>query len=80
MLRQKRNQHAPLIKQILLIEQQKQREKKLEEHAAVGKDYKKDIAQREAELDEVEKQLVKEALRLPNKTHPDSPVGGENEN
>lgn len=31
-------------------------------------------------MDEIEHELVIEALKLPNKTHVDSPVGGEDEN
>jgi seryl-tRNA synthetase len=31
-------------------------------------------------MEEIESQLVQEALRLPNKTHVDTPIGGEDKN
>ena len=46
----------------------------------MGKSYKKQVHDREKTIDEVETQLVQEALKLPNKTHLDSPVGGEDRN
>lgn len=41
---------------------------------------KKDLAKREKEIDELENLLVQEALKLPNKTHYDSPIGDESKN
>ena len=41
---------------------------------------KKSIQKSEKELADIESQLVQEALKLPNKTHPDSPVGDEKVN
>lgn len=49
----------------------------MEQHTKVGKSYKKQVQDRENLIDELEAQLVQEALKLPNKTHIDSPVGGE---
>jgi seryl-tRNA synthetase len=79
-LRQKRNAHAALTKQIVLIDEDHKREKKLKEHSKVGKDYKLQTQDREKLLTDVEHELVKEALKLPNRTHLDSPVGGEENN
>lgn len=42
-----------------------------------GKKLKEDVAKAEAELAEVERDLEREALRIPNMAHPDAPVGKE---
>ena len=57
-----------------------EREKLMDQHTKVGKDYKRQVQDREFQLDEVEHQLVQEALKLPNRTHVDSPVGDESKN
>ncbi len=49
-----------------------------ERHRKTGKDIKKHSAAAEEELAAVEAKLMEEALRLPNDTHPDAPVGEEN--
>ena len=41
---------------------------------------KKDVQAQEKQIDELEEQLVIEALKLPNKTHPDTPIGDETRN
>lgn len=41
---------------------------------------KKDIQAREKLIDDLEGELVSEAMKLPNKTHPDTPIGGEHKN
>ena len=41
---------------------------------------KKDLSKREKLIEEIENQLVLEALKLPNKTHFDSPIGDESKN
>jgi seryl-tRNA synthetase len=46
----------------------------------VSKDIKKhydDISKFQIELSNIEKNLMNEALRVPNITHPDSPIGSE---
>ena len=78
--RQARNKHAALVKQVLTIEDDVKREEKMKDHQKIGKCMKKDIQAREKKLIELESQLVAEALKLPNKTHWDSPVGGEDKN
>ena len=60
------------------MEDDVKREKKMEEHHRVGKCMSKDIKTKEKHIDELEEKLVIEALKLPNKTHPDVPIGGEN--
>jgi len=40
-LRQKRNQHAQLAKQIVQMSNDLEREKMMEQHSKVGKDYKR---------------------------------------
>ena len=64
----------------MTLEDDDKRESLMEQHTKVGKSYKKQVHDRENQIDEIEAQLVQEALKLPNKTHYDSPVGGENEN
>ena len=76
----KRNQHNTLIKQVVTIEDDVKRLKKLEEHNSVAKCMKNDIQEREKKLSSLETDLVSEALKLPNKTHLDSPIGGEDSN
>ena len=49
-----------------------------ERHRKLGKDYKKHITQAQSELDKIESELMAEALKLPNFTHPDAPVGDKN--
>lgn len=50
------------------------------QHGKVGKCIKKEIQEREKVIDQLEAELVGEAMRLPNRTHPDSPIGGEDKN
>ena len=52
----------------------------MKQHGKTGKTYKKQVQEREKLIEEIETKLVEEALRLPNKTHVDSPVGGEDRN
>ena len=78
--RKKRNQHAGLTKQILTMEDDVKREKKMEEHVRVGKCIKKSIQAQEHRLDEVEHELVRAILSLPNKIDVASPIGDEDSN
>ncbi len=57
-LRKKRNQHATLAKQLVLLENDYEREKMMDQHAKVGKDYKKQVQEREHEIEEIEHTLV----------------------
>ena len=52
----------------------------MSQHGKVGKCMKKDVQSREKVIDDMEAQLVAEAMKMPNRTHPDSPIGGENNN
>jgi seryl-tRNA synthetase len=79
-LRKKRNEHAAALKNVLLIEDEGKKEKLVEQHHKVGKSFKNDLQQREKDLEDLEAQLIAEAMKLPNKTHPDSPVGSEANN
>ena len=79
-LRKKRNEHAAAIKNVLHIEDEQHREKLLEAHHKVGKSFKTDLQQREKDFEDLEYKLITEAMKLPNKTHPDSPVGSEANN
>ena len=65
---------------VVLIEDDVKREKKLTEHKRVAKCMKTEIQTRENKIGEIETELVREALKLPNKTHVDSPVGDESKN
>mmetsp|Transcript_19636 Transcript_19636/g.30288 ORF Transcript_19636/g.30288 Transcript_19636/m.30288 type:complete len:156 (+) Transcript_19636:292-759(+) len=69
-----------MMKQIFLIADDFTREKKMKEHIKVGKCMKTDVHSRERILTDLEEQLVVEALKLPNKTHPDTPIGDEGKN
>lgn len=79
-LRKKRNEHAASLKNVLLIEDEGKKEKLMEQHQKVGKSFKTDLQTREKEFEALEAQLIQEAMKLPNKTHPDSPVGSEENN
>ena len=73
-LRRKRNENAAAMKQKLPPEQ---RQALIDE----GKRLKEDLGGLEAQLTEVESELNREAMRLPNLSHPDAPVGeGEADN
>ena len=64
----------------MTIEDDEEREKQLDRHSKVGKSFKRQVQDMEKEIDQVERELVEMALKLPNKTHVDSPVGGEEKN
>ena len=65
---------------MLTIENDFEREDRLKHHAKVGKSYKKQVVDRERTVEEIESELVSQALKLPNRTHVDSPVGSEDNN
>ncbi len=69
-LQQARNSNASAMKGKL---EPDARNKLIEE----GKKLKEDIAARETELADAEKELETEARRIPNMAHPDAPVGKE---
>ena len=69
-LRQERNQNAALMKKGLKPLED-------EELIRIGQRLKQEIQAAEAELADVDKELVEEASRIPNLTHPDVPVGKE---
>jgi seryl-tRNA synthetase len=79
-LRKKRNEHAAALKNVLLIEDEGKKEKLMEQHQKIGKSFKTDLNQREKEFEALEMNLIAEAMKLPNKTHPDSPIGSEANN
>jgi len=54
----KRNEHNKLIKQVVTMEDDVKREKKLGEHHKVAKCMKKDIQEREKKLVAIEHELV----------------------
>jgi len=54
----KRNEHNKLIKQVVVMEDDFKREKKLEEHHKVAKCMKTDIQNREKKIGEIEHDLV----------------------
>lgn len=62
------------------MDDDEKREELMNQHAKVGKSYKKQVNDREKQIETIEHELVLEAFKLPNKTHIDSPVGGEDEN
>jgi len=76
-LQQKRNANADAMKvkgQPVSLEQ---RSTLIDE----GKKLKEDIAAAESELEKIEKELLTEAMKIPNMAHPDAPVGRvENDN
>jgi len=57
-LRKKRNEHTQLVKEIVTLEDEKQKDKLMEQHHKVGKSYKNDIAKAEKELEVLEQQLI----------------------
>jgi seryl-tRNA synthetase len=46
----------------------------------IGHTFKNDLKKYEDKLNEIEYNLMDEALKLPNKTHIDSPIGDETNN
>ena len=56
------------------------REKELKRHQKVGKSFKKDVKEYEEELQSIEVQLMKEVLKLPNRTSEHTPIGDESMN
>ncbi|MCL2765421.1 MAG: serine--tRNA ligase [Treponema sp.] len=70
-LQQKRNTNADAMKVKNLLPQQ--RVDLIEE----GKKLKEEIAEAEAKLTVIEKELLAEARKIPNMAHPDAPVGRE---
>lgn len=76
-MRKRRNEHAAYLKQIKAIPHDSEREKQLDRHHSIGITFKKDVKRYEDELRELEGLLMREAFKLPNKTHPDTPIGDE---
>lgn len=56
--RKARNDHSALMKQVITIEDDAQREKKMAEHNRVGKCMKKDVHSKEKHIELIESQLV----------------------
>ena len=67
-LRQKRNENANKMKQKL---SQEEREKLIED----GKNLKLEISRLEEEQREIEKKFMEEMYKIPNLTHPTTPIG-----
>jgi seryl-tRNA synthetase len=79
LLRAKRNTHTKQLGQAAAAKK-KQGEHAAEQFEALrvqGLELKKEIADVESELAQVSEQLEVEALKIPNDTHPDVPVGAE---
>ena len=57
-LRKKRNEHATLIKNVLLIEEDAKRERLMESHHKIGKSFKNDLQSREKEFELLEQKLI----------------------
>jgi seryl-tRNA synthetase len=73
-VRKQRNEVAARMKNM-----QKLSPEERSECIALGKQLKERVTALEAELAETEQQLYAEAVRIPNRTHPDAPVGGEDQ-
>ena len=67
-IRQKRNENADKMKSNL---EQKEREKLIEE----GKELKNQISKLEESLNSINKQYHEELVKIPNMTHPSTPIG-----
>ncbi|KAG3113573.1 Serine--tRNA ligase/mitochondrial [Phytophthora idaei] len=81
LLRAERNSHAKQLGQAAAAKkkQGKEVEQAFETLRLRGQEIKREIADVEAELAQVSAELELEALKIPNDTHPDVPVGGEEE-
>ncbi|CAI2365143.1 unnamed protein product [Moneuplotes crassus] len=79
-LRRRRNEHAKAIKNIQSIADDDERSEKLRKYKNVGVSFKEDLKRYEDDLKIIEYNLMNETLKLPNKTHPDSPIGDEDKN
>ena len=66
------------MKSVQAIDDDDKRTEMLRRHQNIGVSIKSDIKKYEDELAEIETELMKETLKLPNKTHPDVPIGDEN--
>ena len=66
------------MKSVQAIDDEDKRTEMLRRHQNIGVSIKSDIKKYEDELAEIETELMKETLKLPNKTHPDVPIGDEN--
>ena len=49
--------------------------KKLERHKKTGTSFKKDVKEFEEKLESLEIELMREVMKLPNRTSPETPVG-----
>ena len=49
-------------------------------HHKVGKKFKLDLKKFDDSLKSIELDLMREVIKLPNKTHPDAPIGNEKHN
>ncbi len=73
-LRQKRNQNSSQMKKKL---PQEERERLIKE----GRELKSRISELEKQLSDIERELENEAIKIPNMSHPDAPIGeGEEDN
>lgn len=73
-VRRERNKVAARMKNMKQLTAQER-----EQCIALGKELKERVSALEAELVKVEQQLHEEGARLPNRTHPDVPVGDEDQ-
>ncbi|KAI9917434.1 hypothetical protein PsorP6_012517 [Peronosclerospora sorghi] len=74
LLRAQRNAHA---KQLGLASQKQEQHEAVQALRLRGQQLKREIAAMESELTHVSAELELEALKIPNETHPDAPVGSE---
>ncbi|CAG9325024.1 SERS [Blepharisma stoltei] len=68
MLRKKRNLHS---------EKKPLSEDEKAEHKKLARVHKQEVATQEANLEKLENELMEEALKIPNLTHPDVPIGDQ---
>ena len=76
-IRRRKNEHARAIKNVLSIPEDSKRTEQLRRHRNIGVCFKNDLKRYEAHLKKIEYSLMNEALKLPNKTHPDTTIGEE---
>lgn len=86
-IRKRKNEHDASLKDIherfnenVTEESERDKEKLLKRHHKIGTTFKNDLKKYTEDLNSIEDQLMTEAMKLPNKTSFDSPIGDESKN
>jgi len=78
-LRRKRNANSNNIQTLKREKSLSLSQTGMTEYINLGRNIKKDLMEKEHRLEDLEKQLFEIAQDIPNNTHPDTPIGAENQ-